>query len=232
MLTLVLTRHGATDRSNPEQHLGQRIDIPLSDAGRSAARALGRRLEGIRFDRVVASPLRRAQETATLAMPGVRIETDERLAEMDYGEWEGLTYEQIAERDVDRRRAWEDDPETIACPGGESGADVAHRIRAFLADAISRAGSNTAQRAGTGRAAQAVGAASEGQLLAVAHSTSNRILLAVALGVPVRDYRRRFQQEPANLTVLRFPGAADEGAQLMLGDEMSHVRGIVGATWG
>jgi len=131
VLTLVLTRHGATDRSNPEQHLGQRIDIPLSDAGRSAAQALGRRLEGIRFDRIVASPLRRAQETAALAVPGARIETDARLSEMDYGEWEGLTYEQIEERDDARRRTWEEDPETLACPGGESGADVARRVRSF-----------------------------------------------------------------------------------------------------
>jgi broad specificity phosphatase PhoE len=209
MLTLVLTRHGATDRSNPEQHLGQRIDIQLSDAGRSAAQALGRRLEGVRFDRIVASPLRRAQETARVALPGVDVETDARLAEMDYGEWEGLTYEQIEERDAERRRAWEEDPEANACPGGESGADVAHRVRAFLADA-----------------------AGADQILAVAHSTTNRILLAVALHVPVREYRRRFQQEPANLTVLRFPASAEEGALLLLGDDMSHVRGTRGATWG
>jgi broad specificity phosphatase PhoE len=210
MLTLVLSRHGATDRSNPEQHLGQRIDIPLSAAGRSAAQALGRRLEGVRFDRIVASPLRRAQETARLALPAADVETDARLAEMDYGEWEGLTYEEIAERDDERRRAWEEDPEASACPGGESGADVARRVRAFLADTAG---------------------ADQVQVLAVAHSTTNRILLAVALHVPVREYRLRFQQEPANLTVLRFPGSADEGALLLLGDDMSHVRGTRGATW-
>lgn len=218
MLTLVLTRHGATDRSNPEQHLGQRIDIPLSEAGRSAARALGRRLEGVRFDRVVASPLRRALETVALAMPDARIETDERLAEMDYGEWEGLTYEQIEERDRDRRRAWEEDPETIACPGGESGADVARRVASFLADL-------TRELPGSR------GDAAAPQVLAVAHSTTNRVLLAVALHVAVRDYRRRFQQEPANLTVLRFPARAEEGALLLLGDDISHVRGTRGATW-
>ena len=46
---------------------------------------------------------------------------------MDYGEWEGLTYEQIAERDGERRRAWEEDPETTACPGGESGSATSWR---------------------------------------------------------------------------------------------------------
>jgi broad specificity phosphatase PhoE len=211
VLTLVLTRHGATDRSNPEQHLGQRIDIPLSEAGRSAAQALARRLEGVRFDRIVVSPLRRAQETAALVAPGARIETDGRLAEMDYGEWEGLTYERIRERDADRRAAWEEDPETIACPGGESGADVAGRVRSLLADLA-------------GRPKRSV-------VLAVAHSTTNRVLLAVALHVPVRDYRRRFRQEPANLTVLRFWANAEDGAELVLANDVSHVRGMRGATW-
>jgi broad specificity phosphatase PhoE len=225
VLTLVLTRHGATDRSNPEQHLGQRIDIPLSEAGRSAAQALGRRLEGIRFDRIVASPLRRAQETAALAVTGARIETDARLAEMDYGEWEGLTYEQIEQRDAERRRAWEGDPETIACPGGESGADVARRVRSFLGDL-------TRERSGGPRVGGARGSEGTSALvLAVAHSTTNRILLAVALHVAVRDYRRRFRQDPANVTVLRFWESAEAGAQLLLANDMSHVRGVKGQTW-
>jgi broad specificity phosphatase PhoE len=211
VLTLVLTRHGATERSEPEQHLGQRIDIPLSDAGRAAAEALGRRLRGVAFARVVSSPLRRAQETAAIVAAGGRVETERRLAEMDYGDWEGLTYEQIRERDEERRAAWEDDPERNACPGGESGADVARRVRSFLEEAV---------------------AASDGsRILAVAHSTTNRILLAVALNVPVRDYRRRFRQEPANLTVLRFPGLASEGAQLLLANDVSHIGGSAGETW-
>ena len=46
MLTLVLTRHGLTPRSEPEQHLGQKIDIELSDEGRAQAEALARRLTG------------------------------------------------------------------------------------------------------------------------------------------------------------------------------------------
>ena len=90
MLTLVLTRHGLTERSEPEQHLGQHIDISLSDAGRRQAEALARRLAGVRFARVISSPLFRAQETAEIVARGLRAETDPRLKEMDYGAWEGL----------------------------------------------------------------------------------------------------------------------------------------------
>jgi broad specificity phosphatase PhoE len=215
VVTLVLTRHGATDRSEPEQHLGQRIDIPLSESGRAAAEKLGRRLAGVDFRRVISSPLVRAQETARAVASAAVVETDPRLAEMDYGRWEGLTYEQIEEKDADLRRVWEADPERLACPGGESGGDVARRVRAFLADLI----------------ADPAAIADERPVLAVAHSTTNRILLAVALGVPVRDYRRRFKQDPANLTVLRFASGNADDSQLLLANDMAHVKGVRGATW-
>jgi len=137
VLTVVLTRHGLTNRSDPEQHLGQHIDISLSDAGRRQAEALARRLGGVHFDRVIASPLFRAQETAeTLARGHAGVETDPRLKEMDYGAWEGLTYEQIEERDGAARREWELAPDRLACPGGESGNEVAERVRSFLVDLI------------------------------------------------------------------------------------------------
>jgi len=216
--TLVLTRHGATDRSEPEQHLGQRIDIPLSASGRAAAEALARRLEGVTFSRVIASPLLRAQETARAVAHDGPVESDGRLAEMDYGRWEGLTYEQISEADGEFRRQWEANPERLACPGGESGADVARRVRAFLDDLLAGEGAENGDK-------------DDRPVLAVAHSTTNRVLLAVALGVPVRDYRRRFRQEPANLTVLRFSTGNVEDGQLVLANDMAHVKGTLGATW-
>jgi broad specificity phosphatase PhoE len=210
---MVLTRHGATPRSNPEQHLGQGIDIALSDEGRAAARALAARLDGVAFDRVVASPLRRAQETADLLAGGRPIESDARIAEMDYGEWEGLTYEQIEARDPELRDRWVADPGTVACPGGESGDDVARRAASFVGDAVRWAG-------------DAEGLGQRRRMLVVAHATFNRILLSVVLGVPLRDYRRRFRQDPANLTILSFGSETGDtaiGAKLVVGNDTSHV---------
>lgn len=227
MLTLVLTRHGSTPRSDPEQHLGQRLDLPLSDRGRAAARALGERLAGVPFDRVVSSPLARGRETASLVVPGVRFEIDARLAEMDYGRWEGLTYAQIDAADAAGRRRWEENPAVLSCPGGESGDQVALRVRSLLTDLLHWA-DGSGDATGTGTAARAQGAR---RVLVVAHSTTNRVLLAVALGVPVRDYRRRFTQAPANLTVLQVPGSLDEGARLLVCNDVSHIRGIRGDTW-
>jgi broad specificity phosphatase PhoE len=213
VLTIVLTRHGLTPRSVPEQHLGQGIDVGLSAEGESAAVALRARLAGVSFDRIVSSPLERALRTATVLAAGRDIETDERLLEMDYGEWEGLTYEQIDARDPDVRRRWVADPAASTCPGGESGDDVAARVRSFVSDAIATA----RDAAGTG--------ASEARILFVGHATLNRVLLCVALGVPVRDYRRRFRQDPANLTVLRFPDGLQAGALLVVDNDTSHLGG-------
>jgi broad specificity phosphatase PhoE len=215
VLTLVLTRHGLTDRSIPEQHLGQGLDVGLSAAGRKQAAALAQRIGEQPFDRIVSSPLRRALETAERVAAGRPIERDPRLTEMDYGDWEGLTYEAIEARDPAYRARWVTDPAALPCPGGESGADVATRALAFV------------------EAMLAAAPPGEGRLvLAVAHSTLNRILLCVALGVPVRDYRRRFTQSQVNLTALRFAdGAAADGARLLVLNDLGHVRDPGWAPW-
>ncbi len=217
MLTLVLTRHGLTDRSDPEQHLGQGIDIGLSAAGRAQAAALAGRIADEHFDRILASPLRRARETATAVARGREVELDPRLKEMDYGAWEGLTYDEIDERDGALRARWVADPESLACPGGESGADVAARARSFLDDLLAWAADRPSE---------------DPVVLAVAHSTFNRVLLCVAVGIPVREYRRRFTQGQGNLTVLRWPtGAPADQARILTVNDVSHVAAPGQAPW-
>lgn len=211
MLTLVLTRHGLTTRSTPEQHLGQTIDVPLNDPGRDQAIALAARLAPIAFDRVISSPLLRARQTAEAIreapceVPRPPLETDRRLLEMDYGEWEGLTYEQIDARDARERRLWEQDPAAIPCPGGESGNDVAARARLFLEELLEEPGDR--------------------RVLAVAHSTLNRVLICVALGIPVREFRLRVVQGQVNLTAMEWrDGVGPDRAQLLLLNDVAHVR--------
>jgi len=199
----------------PEQHLGQRIDIGLSDAGRDQADALGRRLVGVEFARILSSPLVRARETASILRAAIpdppEIEVDPRLAEMDYGDWEGLTYDEIDERDAAERARWEDDPATIACPGGESGTDVALRAEAFLVDLIAWHDALSGQP-------------HERPILAVAHSSLNRVMICVATGIPVREYRRRFSQDQTNLTVLRFEhGVGPADARILLLNDTAHL---------
>ena len=235
MLTVVLTRHGLTDRSDPEQHLGQHIDVSLSDAGRRQAEALGRRLAGVPFSRVISSPLFRSQETAGIIAPmGVRVEPDPRLKEMDYGGWEGLTYRQIEVRDGAARREWELAPDRLACPGGESGNDVAVRVRSFLADLLAEHKAWHARasfREATSQGGPG-GEPGERPILVAGHSSTNRILMCVALGTDVRDYRRRFVQGQANLTVLRWEiGEGPGDAKLLVANDLGHVRAAGELPW-
>ena len=227
VLTVVLTRHGLTDRSEPEQHLGQHIDVSLNDAGRRQALALAKRLAPVPFDRVISSPLFRAQETAEILAQGARIETDSRLKEMDYGAWEGLTYAQIDATQAVQRREWELAPDRLKCPGGESGDDVAERVRGFLRDLIDdhkRWHARAQFRAATATPGGAPGAPPARQVLVVAHSSTNRVLMCVALGTDVRDYRKRFVQSQANLTVLRWEATdGPEDAKLLVANDLGHL---------
>jgi broad specificity phosphatase PhoE len=115
-------------------------DVPLSDTGRAQAEALGRYLAGLPEDQrptaVLSSPFARALTTAQLATDGlgVRVRTDERLRERDFGAFDGMTGAGIREtypdeagrRDLLGKFYYRP-------PGGESWADVALRIRSLLA---------------------------------------------------------------------------------------------------
>ncbi len=120
MAEVWLVRHAETEWSANGRHTG-RTDIPLTDAGREAARALAARLAGRSFARVLVSPLARARETAALAGVGDRAEVREELREWDYGDYEGVTTP-----DIRRARPdwwlWRD-----GAPGGESPEQVAAR---------------------------------------------------------------------------------------------------------
>jgi len=92
MTTLLLVRHGETDR-NAEGKLQGHTDRPLNDYGRRQARALAERLAGEEIEAVYASDLSRARETAEIlgAQLGLPVAVDPDLREKNWGNWEGLT---------------------------------------------------------------------------------------------------------------------------------------------
>jgi probable phosphoglycerate mutase len=236
MLDLLLTRHGLPD-AGQDVWLGSQLDVALRPEGRRQAEALARRLAGVRIDRIFSSPMLRALETAQIVATGRPVEVDDRLIERDYGRWEGLTNAEIEARDPELLERWDRDPAATPTPGGESGDEVAARARSFLVDLLASEMAHSSPSASTQRGSPEAGrqAESEGErrVLVVAHGALIRILLCVALGIPVRDYRRRFVQGNANLTVLRYePGDGSDGAQLILANDVSHLRSPGEAPWG
>ncbi len=109
------------------RHTG-RTDVELTEHGRQQARLLRRGLEGRNFDRVITSPLSRAVETCSLAGLGDGAERSGALLEWDYGEYEGLTTQQIREHRPGWV-LWRD-----GCPGGETAADVGARVDPLVAE--------------------------------------------------------------------------------------------------
>lgn len=118
---IVLVRHGQTEWSASGRHTSH-TDLPLTEEGAEQAGALGRLLRGRRFALVLCSPLRRARETCELAGLAGQAQTDPDLVEWNYGEYEGLTTDQIRASRPDWN-LWLD-----GCPGGEQPSEVAARV--------------------------------------------------------------------------------------------------------
>ena len=129
---LVLVRHGQTLWAATGRHTG-RTDVPLTAAGEASARALPILLEGFSLGEVRTSPLARARETARLA--GLTAVVDDRLAEWDYGGYEGLTAAQIRHRTGTAWSVFRDGVVPGATPG-ETLAQVADRARRVLDDVL------------------------------------------------------------------------------------------------
>jgi len=143
--TLVFIRHGETDWNRDSRLQGQK-DIPINDLGRRQARRNG---ETVRaefpdidtFD-FVASPLSRTRETMEIAREAMGLQrhgyrTDDQLKELTFGDWEGITTEEMWKRDPASMEARNVDKWQFAPPNGESYADLKLRIDPWL-DSLSR----------------------------------------------------------------------------------------------
>jgi broad specificity phosphatase PhoE len=198
MGSLILVRHATTAASAAGRNLGQRDDLPLSDAGVDMAERLGRTLAGELAElphdemRVISSPALRCRQTASavgaaLGVDTARTEIEPRLIEIDYGDWDGLSAEECRVRDPELRAAWEADPYETRCPDGESGRDVAHRALAALQPIEAWLAADRARC-----------------VVAVAHNHVNRVRLCQLLGWPMREYRDRLSQDPGAYNLVTF----------------------------
>lgn len=167
-----LVRHGETEWSLSGQHTG-RTDLPMTDNGRRFVSRLQPILAEATFALVLTSPLRRARETCELAGLGEHAQVDSKLLEWDYGEYEGLTSDQI-EAKAPGWMLFRD-----GCPGGESPSQVGSRAD----DVIARIRSV------------------QGDVALFAHGHVFRVLAARWLDLPVTA-GARFLLDTASVSVL------------------------------
>ena len=115
---VILVRHGETAGRSSIRYYGA-TDVPLSDEGRAQVRAARERIRGETFDAVWASTLCRSWESAKIVAPGHPVQLEANFREIDFGDWEGLTAEEIAERDPAGYARWQAEGLEFTFPGGE-----------------------------------------------------------------------------------------------------------------
>lgn len=132
MTELWLIRHGQTDWNLEGRIQGWR-DIPLNSAGLEQARQAAEKLDGGVFAALYSSPQGRARQTAEVlaARTGLPIHLDDRLRELNRGEWEGLLFGEVEERYPHLWAVRNNDPANFRPPGGETVAEAAVRMGQF-----------------------------------------------------------------------------------------------------
>jgi broad specificity phosphatase PhoE len=132
-MKLLLARHGQTEW-NADRRFQGHTDISLSARGRAQAHALGRALRGRRVSAAYVSPMRRAVETAEIALAdaGIPFTPIEALRELSLGAWEGCTVDEIRTQDGDPYAAWLRAPLDCPPPGAEPLPAVRDRVVSAL----------------------------------------------------------------------------------------------------
>ena len=185
MSRIVLVRHGHVDWLAPERFRG-RDELPLSSLGRRQAQAVaGYIAASWKPEAVYTSPLGRCRETGAAIAAHLRLEPQpiEGLADIDYGEWQGLTRQQAKERWPDETELWFRAPHLAAIPGGETLAAVLSRTSAAVQDALRHHPDET--------------------VVLVGHDSVNRVLLLFALELPLSCYWN-LHQDPCGISELLF----------------------------
>ncbi len=198
---LLLLRHGQTELSVQRRYSG-RGNPPLTELGREqAARAAKMLAAKGGISAVLSSPLSRARDTAEAAATALDapLTVLDGLIETDFGEWEGLTFLEAAERDPELHARWLGDA-SLPAPGGESFDQVRERV-----DAVRR---------------DLVGLYPGANLVVVSHVTPIKTLLQLALGVgPSLLYRLHL--DLASLSIAEF--YPDGGSSVRLVNDTSYL---------
>ncbi len=207
-MKLIFIRHGESTYSVNGRYTGE-TDIPLTQTGWWQAYETGRWL-GLNYapNKIWCSPKIRTQETLEALLDGVGSEDsklvpqstdivlDNRLREISYGQWEGLSRPEILENNSLQYENWEKKPSTLRAGGtGETAAEVLDRVREVVDAAID-------EKLHT--------------VWFVTHRTVMRTMMASLLHIDLDEYRRRFEQGHASVNIFETePASPGHGFQLL-----------------
>ncbi|KKI91689.1 hypothetical protein WQ54_13285 [Bacillus sp. SA1-12] len=202
MLTIYLVRHGET-QSNRENRLQGWKDSPLTDKGIKKAQLLGKRLSKIEFNAVYQSPIERVVKTAEyiLSRRNIPTITEENLKEIGFGEWEGMTKEEVREKyKKENDNYWNAPHQYDHRPHKAEGlADFRNRVE----DALKRILAEN----------------DSGNILIVTHGITIKAILAYIMDLPTEKFWDTPYIFNTSLTVFHWDG---ERFQFEMVDDTSH----------
>lgn len=181
-MKIIIVRHGETSYNREEIFRG-RIDIPLNKTGEKQAKILAENLRNFKIDKIFSSPLKRAIQTAEeiSKIQNIKMDVEESLIDMDFGRWQGLSLKEVKKRFPQEYKIWEETPQKIKIPQGESLKDVRKRLRKFLEERV-------------------FNLEEDFTVCIVSHRVINKILILTLLGLSNR-YFWYIKQDVAKFTV-------------------------------
>lgn len=164
-------RHGETEWNKKLIYQGQ-TDIDLNETGYKQARLLSERLTEREIDRFYTSDLKRASNTASIiAEPhNKKLIKEENLREISFGDWEGMNFTEIQEKEAEKYNEWRKDPISVSPPNGENFLDFQKRVISII---------NKIKDLHTGE-----------RIAIVAHGGTIRVYLAHILGMELKGNRK------------------------------------------
>ncbi|WP_066635454.1 alpha-ribazole phosphatase [Desulfolucanica intricata] len=180
-----LVRHGETVW-NAEMRFQGHADVALTETGQKQAWALSKRMSKETIHAFYSSDLKRAYDTArVLAEPhGIEVQKIPNLREINFGLWEGLTFNEIINKFGQKAAKWWDNPSVTRIPGGETLQEVAERcfraLKLIVQDHLGQ------------------------QVVIVAHGGTIRSIISTVLGLDLNQYWR-LRSDNASLNIIDFP---------------------------
>ena len=199
---IVLIRHGHVEGIDPPQFRGQ-TDLPLTTRGTRQAektRDIVAYLQ--RPVAAYASPLSRCMTTAEIiALPrSLAVTPMPTFLDIDYGDWQGRSYQEVQQANPEGFACWFDTPHLAIIPGGETLLQLAGRVAETMRDIVTRHRGDT--------------------VLLVGHDTVNRVLLMLALDLPLSRFWH-LRQDPCAVNIVTH----DEGGWRVVSmNEASHLQ--------
>jgi len=201
---IVLVRHGHVEGIDPPRFRGQ-TDLPLTDRGMRQAEKTRDLVAWLPHPiAAYASPLSRCMTTAEIIVQPLSLTVTPMPSFLDinYGDWQGRSYQEVQQEDPEGFARWFDTPQLAIIPGGETLLQLAGRVAATMRGIVAKHSGET--------------------LLLVGHDTVNRVLLLLALDLPLSRFWH-LRQDPCAVNIVTY----DEGGWRVVSmNEASHLQAV------